>query len=110
MDHFNGLNAEQIEFSDFLVRAIDERVLQTSDRLATAFRYFDTDGSGAISPEEIVEGLNFCDEDRMDEHVAEAIMNQIQPDLEELSLKNFILLIKHYRSGAPASAPAPVQN
>ena len=72
-DHFVGLNLDKIEFSDFLVRAIDERLLQTSDRLATAFRYFDTDGSGAISPEEIVEGLNFCED--LDEHVAEAIMN-----------------------------------
>lgn len=87
------------------MRAIDERVLQTSDRLATAFRYFDTDGSGAISPEEIVEGLNFVDEDRMNEDIATAIMNQIQPDLEELSLKNFILLIKHYKS-APSAATA----
>ena len=74
-DHFDGLDLEQIEFSDFCVRAINERILQTSDRLATAFRYFDTDGSGDISPEEIVNGFNFDDESRLDEDVAKAIMN-----------------------------------
>lgn len=76
--------------------------MSSSDRLATAFRFFDEDGSGAISADELVEGLNFDDdgdaEDKMDLPLAEAIMNEIQSDLEELSFKNFILLINHYHA------------
>lgn len=61
-DHLAGLNENSIQFSDFMVHACKESLLQSSDRLATAFRYFDTDGSGSISPDEVVDGLNFGDE------------------------------------------------
>lgn len=97
-EHFIGLSAESIEFSDFIVQAFDESILSSSDRLATAYRYFDDDGSGAISSKELVEGLNFNDSGRIDETLAKAIMNEIQSDLEELTFKNFILLINHYQS------------
>ena len=108
-EHFAGLKTDKIEFSDFIVHAINEQTLQTSDRLATAFRYFDTDGSGSISPDELVEGLNFDASRGMDEEVAKAIMNQIQVDLEELTFKNFILLINHYKHNPPIISASPEQ-
>ena len=75
IEHFAGLDRNAIEFSDFIVHAINEKSLQSSDRLATAFRYFDKDGSGDIAPEELVTGLNFDDAERMDYSVAAAIMS-----------------------------------
>ena len=39
------MDREAIEFSDFIVHAINENILQSNDRLATAFNYFDTDYS-----------------------------------------------------------------
>lgn len=105
-----GLNQSAIEFSDFIVHAINENVLQASERLATAFRYFDEDGGGTISPDEIVDGLNFNDSDKMNYEIAEAIMSQIQPDLKELTFKNFILLINHYKTTPPSSNAPQVQH
>ena len=77
LEHFVGLDRNAIEFSDFMVHSINEKVLQASERLATAFRYFDEDGGGTISPDEIVDGLNFKDTDKMNMDIAEAIMHQI---------------------------------
>ena len=103
MDHFEGTDRHAIEFSDFIVNAIDESLLQSNDRLATAFSYFDTDYSFTISPDEIVDGLNFDDEERMNFDIAQAIMGQIQPELKELSFDTFKILIKFYK--APGNAP-----
>ena len=104
-EHFAGQDKGHIEFSDFIVHAINEKLLSSSDRLATAFRYFDTDGSGTISPDEIVDGLNFDDnDDRMNFDIATAIMSQIQNELKELTFHQFILLINHYKA-VPASLP-----
>ena len=102
-EHFEGLDKGAIEFSDFIVHAINEKLLSSSDRLATAFRYFDTDGSGTISPDEIVEGLNFDDTDKMNNDIAHAIMSQIQTELKELTFHQFILLVNHYKT-VPASS------
>ena len=74
-EHFIGLDSESLEFSEFIVQAIDEKVLCSSERLATAFRYFDDDGGGTISAEEIVDGLNFNDANKMNEEIAAAIMS-----------------------------------
>ena len=79
-------------------------MLSSSDRLATAFRYFDTDGSGTISPDEIVEGLNFDDTEKMNIEIGQAMMSQIQNELKELTFHQFILLINHYKA-VPASVP-----
>ena len=103
-EHFEGLDQGHIEFSDFIVHAINEKLLSSSDRLATAFRYFDTDGSGTISPDEIVEGLNFDDTEKMNIEIGQAMMSQIQNELKELTFHQFILLINHYKA-VPASVP-----
>ena len=36
-----GAGVDELEFSDFIVNAIDETSLKDNSRLATAFKYFD---------------------------------------------------------------------
>lgn len=43
----------EIEFSEFLLSTIPEKVLLTNENLAVVFKIFDEDGSGSISHEEI---------------------------------------------------------
>jgi calcium-dependent protein kinase len=43
----------QIEFSEFLLACIPEKVLLTNENMAVVFKIFDDDGSGSISKEEI---------------------------------------------------------
>ena len=49
-----------MEFSEFVIKAIDESILKNYDKLATAFRHFDTDGSGTVEAKEWVNALNNC--------------------------------------------------
>ena len=93
-ENFEGLDENSISFSDFIVHAIDEQVLQRSDRLATVFHFFDTDGSGSISPNEIVAGLDF--KETMNEAIAVAMLSEIQGDLEEISFDEFRLMVNHF--------------
>ena len=74
-EHFAGHSDQVIEFSDFIIYAIDETLLQSTECLATIFRYFDKDGSGTITPTKIVAGLNFKQE--MNLKMAEAMMGEI---------------------------------
>ena len=48
-----------IELSEFIIGTADERVVLTQERLATAFKYFDVDGGGDISAEEIHDRLGY---------------------------------------------------
>lgn len=43
----------EIEFSEFLLACIPEKVLLSNENLAIVFKLFDEDGSGSISSEEI---------------------------------------------------------
>ena len=49
----NGL----IDYSEFVVAAMSQSQLTTSDKLQAAFRRFDKDGSGIITSEEIREAF-----------------------------------------------------
>jgi len=46
-----------------VMATMNEKDLITNDRLRAAFRLFDKDGSGAISPEEIKKALGIKNED-----------------------------------------------
>lgn len=48
-----------IDYSEFVVAAMNEKNLLTNEKLQAAFRMFDKDGSGFISSEEIKEILGF---------------------------------------------------
>lgn len=48
-----------IDYSEFVVAAMNEKNLLTNEKLQSAFKMFDKDGSGFISAEEIKEILGF---------------------------------------------------
>lgn len=48
-----------IDYSEFVVAAMNEKNLTTNDKLQAAFKMFDKDNSGFISPAEIKEVLGF---------------------------------------------------
>jgi len=48
-----------IDYSEFVVAAMNEKTLLTNEKLQTAFNMFDKDASGFISKDEIKEILSF---------------------------------------------------
>lgn len=52
-------NDGKIEYSEFIVAALDEKNLMSEKRLKTAFEMFDKDKSGSISVDEIKKVLSF---------------------------------------------------
>ena len=48
-----------IDYTEFVTATIEEKNLVTIDRLKMAFKMFDKDGSGALSPDEIKDVLCF---------------------------------------------------
>ena len=59
-------NSGQIDFSEFLVAAMDPNKLMSMEGLIQAFRLFDDDGNGYIEIselKEIMSGLSLSDED-----------------------------------------------
>lgn len=48
-----------IDYTEFVMATINESNLVTEERLKAAFRMFDKDGSGSLSPEEIKDVLCF---------------------------------------------------
>jgi len=63
----------QIEFSEFLLACIPEKVLLTNENMAVVFKIFDDDGSGQISKEEIMRVFSTHSK-RITEKVAQDIM------------------------------------
>ena len=59
---FNAVDTDRsgyIDYSEFVVAAMNERQLTSNDKLQAAFKMFDKDGSGIISADEIREVLTF---------------------------------------------------
>lgn len=52
-----------IDYTEFVMATMNEKDLITNDRLRAAFRLFDKDGSGAISPDEIKAALGIGEQD-----------------------------------------------
>ena len=48
-----------INYSEFVIAAMNEEEVLSSNKLQTAFRMFDKDGGGTISPDEIKQILSF---------------------------------------------------
>lgn len=66
----------EIEFSEFLLSCIPEKVLLTNENLAVVFKVFDDDGSGSISKEEIKRVFSTHTK-KISDKVAQEIMLQI---------------------------------
>ena len=76
-----------IDYTEFIVAAMDHSKLLRNDRLESAFKVFDQDGSGAISSEELIEMLG---EDQVEDNVwSELIQTVDQNGDGEIDLKEF---------------------
>lgn len=63
-----------IDYTEFVMATIEEKNLITNERLKMAFKMFDKDNSGALSPDEIKEVLCFdssVDPSEIDQIIAE---------------------------------------
>jgi len=59
---FNAVDTDKsgfIDYSEFVVAAMNENQLTSNEKLQAAFKMFDKDGSGIISPDEIKDVLSF---------------------------------------------------
>jgi calcium-dependent protein kinase len=57
---FDAVDTDQsgyIDYTEFVVAAMNEKALMSNDRLQQAFKMFDKDHSGTISPSEIKQVL-----------------------------------------------------
>ena len=63
-----------IDYSEFVVAAMNENQLTTNEKMQAAFKMFDKDGSGIISGDEIREVLSFGGTNALSKEAVEAII------------------------------------
>jgi len=75
-----------IDYTEFVVASMNEAALLTSERLTGAFKMFDKDKSGMITPNEIRDVLS-GQENRLPQSVIDTIIKQIDQNGDgEISL------------------------
>ena len=85
----------QIEYTEFLLATIPEKVLLTNENMAVVFKVYDDDGSGVISKDEIKRVLSLSNRNISDD-VARQIMEQIDADGDgDLTFEEFAYLMKN---------------
>ena len=84
-----------IDYSEFVVAAMNENQLTTNEKLAAAFKMFDKDGSGVISPDEIKEVLSFGGTNALNTDTLNAIVKQVDENGDgEISFEEFVDMMK----------------
>jgi calcium-dependent protein kinase len=58
-----------IDYTEFVAATMDLAKLTEDKKLASAFKLFDKDGSGTISPDEIAEVLGLTENAQMNENL-----------------------------------------
>ena len=95
---FNAVDTDRsgfIDYSEFVVAAMNENQLTTNEKLQAAFKMFDKDGSGIISPEEIKEVLSFGGTNALSKEAIEAIVKQVDENGDgEISFEEFVDMMK----------------
>jgi calcium-dependent protein kinase len=82
-----------IDYSEFVVAAMNEKQLTTNDKLQAAFKMFDKDGSGVISTDEIKEVLGFGG--NLDKAAIDVIMKQVDENGDgQISFEEFVSMMK----------------
>lgn len=86
-------NSGFIDYSEFVVAAMNEKQLTTNEKLTAAFKMFDKDGSGVISADEIREVLGFGG--NLDNKAIENIIKQVDENGDgEISFEEFVAMMK----------------
>ena len=96
---FNAVDTDKsgfIDYSEFVVAAMKEDQLTTNEKLQAAFKMFDKDGSGIISPEEIKDVLSFGNANALSKEAIEAIVKQVDENGDgEISFDEFVDMMKN---------------
>jgi calcium-dependent protein kinase len=102
---FNAVDTDRsgfIDYSEFVVAAMQQRQLTSQDKLQAAFRMFDKDGSGIISADEIREVLQFGGSTTMSTEAIDAIIKQVDANGDgEISFEEFVQMMTNL-DDAPA--------
>lgn len=95
---FNAVDTDKsgfIDYSEFVVAATNEAQLTTNEKLQAAFKMFDKDGSGIISPDEIKEVLSFGGTNTMSKAQVDSIVKQVDENGDgEISFEEFVEMMK----------------
>ena len=84
-----------IDYSEFVVAAMNEQQLTTNDKLQAAFKMFDKDGSGIITADEIKEVLQFGGTNQLNAAAINAIIKQVDENGDgEISFEEFVAMMK----------------
>lgn len=78
----------EIEYSEFVVATLGEKVLFSGKKLQQAFQMFDKDDSGAISLEEIKDVLAVGEE--LDDKALQDIIEYVSEDKDEITYNEFL--------------------
>jgi len=90
-------NSGFIDYSEFVVAAMNERQLTSNDKLQAAFKMFDKDGSGVITGDEIKEVLCFGNTNSMSTSPVDAILKQVDENGDgEISFEEFVTMMKKF--------------
>jgi len=82
-----------IDYSEFVVAAMNEKQLLTNEKLQSAFKMFDKDGSGMISATEIKEVLGFGK--TLSEEAVNEIVKQVDANGDgEISFDEFAQMMR----------------
>jgi calcium-dependent protein kinase len=82
-----------IDYTEFVVAAMNEKQLLTNEKLQSAFKMFDKDGSGLISATEIKEVLGFGK--TLSEEAVNEIVKQVDANGDgEISFEEFAQMMK----------------
>ena len=94
---FEAVDTDQsgyIDYTEFVVAAMNEKTLLTNERLAGAFKMFDKDASGSISPSEIKTVLT-AGESKIPQVVLDKILKQVDANGDgQISFEEFQQLMK----------------
>jgi calcium-dependent protein kinase len=98
-DMFNSVDTDKsgfIDYSEFVVAALNERQLTSNEKLMAAFKMFDKDGSGTITGDEIKEVLTFGGASTMSAQAIDQILKQVDENGDgEISFEEFVAMMKN---------------
>lgn len=98
-DMFNSVDTDKsgfIDYSEFVVAALNERQLTSNEKLMAAFKMFDKDGSGTITGDEIKEVLTFGGASTMSASAIDVILKQVDENGDgEISFEEFVAMMKN---------------